>query len=81
MFASLFANTSQGISYPFLYLNSAASPLALLTDALASAIDPVMTQPTEGESLKICETEDGSMSLSWETLALLLITKQIIGGY
>lgn len=65
MFASLFARTSHGISYPFLYLNSAASPLALLTDALASAIDPVMTQPTEGDILKICETDDGSMSLSW----------------
>ena len=74
MFASLFASTSQGISYPFLYLNSAASPLALLTDARASAIDPVMTQPTEGESLKMCETEDGSMSLSctsWNVRALL----------
>lgn len=65
MFASRFASTSQGISYPFLYLNSAASPLALLTDARASAIDPVITQPTEGESLKMCETEDGSMSLSF----------------
>ena len=51
MFASRFARTSQGISYPNLYLNSAASPLARLTDARASAIEPVMTQPTEGESL------------------------------
>lgn len=25
-----------------------------------------MTQPTEGEILKTCETEDGSMSLSYE---------------
>jgi len=51
MFASRFASTSQGISYPNLYLNSAASPLALVTDARASAIDPVITQPTDGESL------------------------------
>ena len=74
MFASLFASTSQGISYPFLYLNSAASPLALLTDARASAMEPVITQPTEGESLKMCETEDGSMSLSctpWNVRALV----------
>ena len=77
MFASLFASTSQGISYPFLYLNSAASPLARLTDARASAIDPVMTQPTEGESLKMCETEDGSMSLSCETSEDSPITKKI----
>ena len=27
-------------------------------------IDPVMTQPTEGDSRKMCETELGSMSLS-----------------
>lgn len=64
MFASRFANTSQGISYPFLYMNSAASLIALLADALASAIDPVMTHPTDGESLKTWETDDGSMSLS-----------------
>jgi hypothetical protein len=51
MFANRFANTSQGISYPNLYLNSAASPRARLTEARASAIDPVMTQPTDGESL------------------------------
>lgn len=64
MFANRFANTSQGISYPFLYMNSAASLIALLADALASAIDPVMTHPTDGESLKIWDTDDGSMSLS-----------------
>ena len=38
--------------------------MALLADALASAIEPVMTHPTEGESLKIWDTEPGSMSLS-----------------
>jgi hypothetical protein len=64
MLASRFASTSQGISYPYLYLNSAASPLALVTHALASAIEPVRTQPTDGEILKMCETEEGSMSLS-----------------
>lgn len=64
MFASRFASTSQGISYPFLYMNSAASLIARLADALASAIDPVMTHPTDGESLKIWDTEEGSMSLS-----------------
>lgn len=47
-----------------MYLNSAASPLARFTDARASAIDPVMTQPTEGESLYTYETEAGSISLS-----------------
>jgi hypothetical protein len=65
MFANLLANTSHGISYPNLYLNSAASPLALVTQALASAIEPVKTQPTDGEILKMCETEDGSISLSY----------------
>ena len=64
IFARRFANTSHGISYPFLYRNSAVSPRALIADALASAIDPVMTHPTEEESLKMYETEDGSMSLS-----------------
>lgn len=64
MFASLFARTSQGISYPYLYLNSAASPLARSTEALASAIEPVITQPTDGEILKTCETEEGSINLS-----------------
>lgn len=53
IFANRFAKTSHGISYPYLYRNSAASPRALLTDALASAIDPVMTHPTDGESLKM----------------------------
>lgn len=65
MFASRLARTSQGISYPFLYLNSAASPLALSAEARASAIEPVMTHPTDGESLKICETEEGSINLSY----------------
>jgi hypothetical protein len=51
MLAIRLANASQGISYPNLYLNSAASPLARVTDARASAIDPVITQPTDGESL------------------------------
>ena len=64
MLANRFANTSQGISYPFLYMNSAASLIALLADALASAIDPVITHPTDGESLKIWDTDDGSISLS-----------------
>ena len=63
--ASLLASTSHGISYPNLYRNSAASPLARSTDARASAIDPVITQPTEGESLKMCDTDDGSISLSY----------------
>src|SRR5271163_4246923 len=65
MLASLLARTSQGISYPYLYLNSAASPLALVTQALASAMEPVRTHPTEGEILKMCETDDGSISLSY----------------
>ena len=64
IFAKRFAKTSHGISYPFLYLNSAASPRALFTDARASAIEPVMTQPTEGEILNIWDTDEGSMSLS-----------------
>ena len=38
--------------------------MALCTKALASAMDPVITQPTEGDSWKIWETDDGSMSLS-----------------
>ena len=50
IFAKRFASTSHGISYPYLYLNSAASPLARDTDALASAIEPVMTHPTDGDS-------------------------------
>lgn len=79
MFASLFARTSQGISYPFLYLNSAASPLALLTDARASAIDPVITQPTDGDSLKMCDTEEGSISLSSKTLTLVIIL-EVLGA-
>ena len=62
--AILFARASQGISYPNLYRNSAASPIALCTEALASAMEPVITQPTEGDSWKIWETDDGSMSLS-----------------
>lgn len=45
-------------------MNSAASLIALLADALASAIEPVMTHPTDGESLKTWETDEGSMSLS-----------------
>jgi len=65
MFAILFASTSQGISYPYLYRNSAASPRARLTEALASAIEPVMTHPTDGESLKTWDTDDGSISLSY----------------
>lgn len=65
MFESRFARTSHGISYPNLYRNSAASPRARLTAALASAIDPVITQPTDGDSLKTWETEDGSISLSY----------------
>lgn len=64
MLANLLAKTSHGISYPNLYRNSAASPCARCADALASAIDPVMTQPTDGEIWKMCETEEGSMSLS-----------------
>jgi hypothetical protein len=64
MFANLLANTSHGISYPNLYLNSAASPRARSTEARASAMEPVMTQPTEGEILKTWETEEGSINLS-----------------
>lgn len=64
MFAILFASTSHGISYPYLYRNSAASPLARITDARASAIEPVMTHPTPGESLYTYDTDDGSISLS-----------------
>jgi len=64
MFARRFESTSHGISYPYLYLNSAASPLARVTDALASAIEPVMTQPTDGERVKMYVTEAGSSSLS-----------------
>lgn len=76
MFAKRFAKTSHGISYPFLYLNSAASLLALITDARASAIEPVMTQPTDCEILKTYDTEEGSMSLSFR----LLMSKDILGG-
>ncbi len=36
-----------------------------MTEARASAIDPVITQPTEGESLNIWETDEGSISLSY----------------
>ena len=73
MFASLLAKTSQGISYPYLYLNSAASPRALVTHALASAMEPVRTQPTDGEILKICETDEGSMSLSYSYHIISLV--------
>jgi hypothetical protein len=52
IFAKRFARTSHGISYPYLYLNSAASALALVTEARASAIDPVITHPTFGDRLK-----------------------------
>ena len=71
MLANRLARTSQGISYPNLYRNSAASPCALDADARASAIDPVITQPTDGESLKMYDTDDGSINLSW---ALMLST-------
>ena len=64
MLANRLAKTSQGISYPFLYLNSAVSALARITEARASAMEPVMTQPTDEESLKTCDTEEGSISLS-----------------
>lgn len=64
MLARRFASASAGISYPYLYRNSAASPCALCAKALASAMEPVMTQPTEGEILKMWETEAGSISLS-----------------
>lgn len=65
MLASRFARASAGISYPNLYRNSAASPWARWANALASAIDPVMTQPTEGEIWKMWDTEAGSISLSY----------------
>lgn len=65
MLANLFAKTSQGISYPYLYLNSAASPWARCANARASAIEPVITLPTDGEIWKRCDTEEGSISLSW----------------
>ena len=35
-----------------------------MTEALASAMEPVMTQPTEGDNLWMYETDEGSMSLS-----------------
>jgi len=73
MLASLLARTSQGISYPYLYLNSAASPLALVTHALASAMEPVRTHPTEGEILKMCETDAGSISLSYTRKVLAVL--------
>lgn len=38
--------------------------MALWTEALASAIDPVKTQPTDGESWKMWDTDEASMSLS-----------------
>ena len=47
-------------------MNSAASLIALLAEARASAIEPVMTHPTDGESLNMCETEEGSINLSYE---------------
>jgi hypothetical protein len=79
--AILFARASQGISYPNLYLNSAASPIALWTEALASAMEPVITQPTEGDSLKMWDTEEGSMSLSYGTSILVLRLKiEMEGG-
>lgn len=76
MLASRLARASQGISYPYLYLNSAASLRARSTQARASAIDPVITQPTDGEILKMCVTDEGSMSLSCRrrNLALALQT-------
>jgi hypothetical protein len=65
IFASLLLRTSHGISYPYLYLNSAASARALVTAARASAIEPVITHPTLGERLKMYVTEEGSRSLSY----------------
>lgn len=76
MLASLFARTSQGISYPNLYRNSAASLLARLIDALPSAIEPVTAQPTEGEILKTCDTDEGSISLSCKTSSVCQLRKQ-----
>src|SRR5690242_10812414 len=34
-------------------------------------MEPVMTQPTDGDSLKMCETDDGSMSLSYAMASVL----------
>lgn len=64
MFAIRLASASTGISYPYLYLNSAASDCARWASGLASAMAPVMTQPTDCEIWKMCETDEGSMSLS-----------------
>jgi hypothetical protein len=64
MLAKRLARASHGISYPNLYLKSAASDWARCEKARASAMEPVMTQPTDGEIWKMCETDEGSMSLS-----------------
>ena len=64
MFAIRLASASTGISYPYLYLNSAASDCARCARGLASAIDPGMTHPTDGEIWKMWETDEGSSSLS-----------------
>lgn len=34
-------------------------------------MEPVMTQPTDGDSLKMWETEEGSMSLSYIEASVL----------
>jgi hypothetical protein len=49
MLAKRLARASHGISYPNLYLKSAASDWARCEKARASAMEPVMTQPTDGE--------------------------------
>lgn len=35
-------------------------------------MDPVTTQPTDGEILKIWETDDGSISLSYQRFSFIL---------
>jgi len=81
MLAILLAKASQGISYPNLYLNSAASPIALCTEALASATEPVITQPTDGDSWKMWDTDEGSMSLSYSSSMLALYFRYGLDDY
>jgi hypothetical protein len=44
-------------------------------------MDPVMTQPTDGESLKMCETDDGSMSLSCAHMSTPCLTRPACDTY
>lgn len=64
MLAMRLAMPWTGISYPYLYLNSAASALALKANDLASAIDPVANNPIEGVIWNKYDTVAGSNNLS-----------------